>query len=112
MVLIKLYSYLIYFHPKLIACMKKYEEHFCANFYKVYLFLDFIGKDFRMELENHKPFTEDEIWFWIDSIVGAMAILQKNMLQHGSLKFEHIYLVKGPDDVMHYKVADANLMSY
>ena len=91
---------------------------FCSNFFKNSLLIDYIYKTLEEEMVTSMELGEEDIWFILDSIVGALSFLQSKsrqaglILQHGNLRFSTIYIVHTPSNVKLFKLVDKQFLQY
>ena len=89
-----------------------YHDNFCSSFYKNNILMDHIEKTMEQEILEIPPLNNEDIDFFIDSLVGGLAFLQRKRLRHGNLRLSTIYIVNTPSGVKLFKVGDKELMGY
>ncbi len=71
------------------------ENTFCSSFYKVNVLLEMIVKSLEDEIEEkalkEDPYTENELWFLLDSVLNGLYYLQLTGTCHGALRPSAIY---------------------
>jgi len=79
-------------HPnilKLLGFTSKREDMFCADFFKVSLFIESFEQDLEQEVYTRKEkkqyFDEVELWYIFDSIVSVLAFLQEHKVRFFNL---------------------------
>lgn len=100
-------------HPnlvRLIAYTAKAEQNLCAAFYKIVLILDYFEQDFDRDLlmreTSGEYYTEEELWYIIESVLSGLDCLHKKGVAHGDLKPSNIFVTK----VGSYKIAEQSLL--
>ncbi|KAL4500677.1 hypothetical protein ABPG72_003101 [Tetrahymena utriculariae] len=104
-------------HPNLIqlhSCCHQKVESFCATFYKIFMLFDSVETDLLNTIKKDKiqKFSEDELWFLLDSIVGVLEFMQERDLTHQSLRLDTIYINSNHKNIKLFKLADSQLMGY
>lgn len=94
------------------ACHESTDNKFCMTYNRSLLVFDFIEKTLEEELLTVQEFEEEDIWFLIDSLVGALCYLQKNQLSHQNLKISTVYSVNSVIGAKLFKLADKELFNY
>ena len=100
-------------HPsivRLIAYTSKAEDNLCASFYKILLILDYLEQDFDREINSRKTnsefYTEEKLWYFLESALSALLCLQSKGVAHGDLKPSNIFITKNGE----YKIAEQSLL--
>lgn len=100
-------------HPniiRLIAYTSKAEDNLCASFYKILLIIDYLDQDFEREINarrnNSDFYTEEHLWYILESVLGALVCLHKKGIAHGDLKPSNIFISK----LGSYKIAEQSLL--
>ncbi len=83
----------------------------CSTTFRINGMFEYIDSDldyFIVEKLRYKvPFEETELWYILESMVDALAFLQKNKIIHGDIKPGTILVTKNDE----YKLQD-NLLNY
>ena len=71
-----------------------FDEFFGTN-YVISLYLDYPTRSFQRELifRQRSWFSEPEILYFLDSLIGSLSFLQSKGLAHQNLSFDTIYIV-------------------
>lgn len=79
--------------------------------FKTFLFFDYLYNDLANEFEerynNHKHFTEEEIYALVSSTISGLNFLHSQNLTHGSLRLRNVYLNSSNS----FKLADPSLFN-
>ncbi len=71
------------------------ENTFCSSFFKVNVLLEIIIKSLEDEIDEkalkEDPYTENEPWFLLDSVLNGLNYLQLTGTCHGDLRPSAIY---------------------
>ena len=100
-------------HPnliRLIAYTTKAEVNLCASFYRIMLVLDYVEQDFEQDIcvrqVTSEFYTEEQLWYLIESVTNALVALHKKGTAHGDLKPSNIFVTK----IGSYKIAEQSLL--
>ena len=100
-------------HPnivRLIAYTSKAEDNLCASFYKILLILDYMEQDFDRDIISRRTaseyYTEEQLWYFLESVLSALLCLHSKGVAHGDLKPSNIFITKSGA----YKIAEQSLL--
>eukprot|EP01017_Pseudomicrothorax_dubius_P040086 TRINITY_DN6228_c0_g1_i1.p1 TRINITY_DN6228_c0_g1~~TRINITY_DN6228_c0_g1_i1.p1 ORF type:complete len:466 (+),score=55.72 TRINITY_DN6228_c0_g1_i1:58-1455(+) len=99
-------------HPSIQAMrgyLKVADRHACGDLFKIVYIFDYyeedLGTEIRARASQNKPFTEDEMWYMIRTIVEALHFLQKANVSHEDITPDAI-LVRKEEGKMRVVVSD------
>ncbi|EGR34221.1 protein kinase domain protein [Ichthyophthirius multifiliis] len=84
-------------------------ETFCSTFYQICLLFDSIQNNLEEQLILYKTYTEEQLWFILDSLVSALEYLQEREIEHQALNLQTIFITYNHKNIKLYKLSDPQL---
>lgn len=99
-------------HPNIIRVEgynTKDKQHFCASFWKISIFIEYVERDLAQEIETrvdqHIPFSESDLLNLAENTIAGLNFLQSQKQSHGDVRPINILVTQ--DYV--YKLSDPSL---
>ena len=107
-------------HPNIVKVLgytSKSEDNFCASVHKILMIVEYLENDLEKEItlkKNQNSFyKEDQLWYLLENIVKALALLQRNEVPHEDLKPSSILISKmGVYKIAQHNIAGTTIPAY
>lgn len=107
-------------HPNIIKVLgytSKSEENLCSSVHKILMIVEYLDNDLEKEIAVKKNqnnfYKEEQLWYLIENVVKALAILQKNDMVHEDIKPNSIFISKmGVYKITQHNIASNSIPAY